>query len=399
MRKYPYTDSTEMIKYEPKIKKPSRLKPFIPCIVSAVLASVITAGAVGIGGYAYLNANNQTVTTSGLAGIPSGAPTLVTTNGGGELTVNEIAKRLGPSCVGVINKAKVQPQRFYDPFSGRYYYYQNPAEGEMVQQGSGSGIIISQDGYIVTNQHVIADATELIVVLNSGEEHKATLVGADEKTDLAVLKINATGLTPAVLGDSNLAEVGDLAVAIGNPLGQELAGTVTAGVISAVNRKMTVDNRTYNLIQTDAAINPGNSGGALVNKYGQVIGINSIKMSQSGVEGIGFAIAMSEAKPIIDDLMNSGYVSGRTRIGITATESKNGLTVYSVEPDSGADKAGIKAGDFIVKADGVVVNTVNALNEIKEKKSPGDYITLTVIRDGGLVDIKVELLEEKPSSN
>ena len=303
MRKYPYTDSTEMIKYEPKIKKPSRLKPFIPCIVSAVLASVITAGAVGIGGYAYLNANNQTVTTSGLAGIPSGAPTLVTTNGGGELTVNEIAKRLGPSCVGVINKAKVQPQRFYDPFSGRYYYYQNPAEGEMVQQGSGSGIIISQDGYIVTNQHVIADATELIVVLNSGEEHKATLVGADEKTDLAVLKINATGLTPAVLGDSNLAEVGDLAVAIGNPLGQELAGTVTAGVISAVNRKMTVDNRTYNLIQTDAAINPGNSGGALVNKYGQVIGINSIKMSQSGVEGIGFAIAMSEAKPIIDDLM------------------------------------------------------------------------------------------------
>ena len=190
MRKYPYTDSTEMIKYEPKIKKPSRLKPFIPCIVSAVLASVITAGAVGIGGYAYLNANNQTVTTSGLAGIPSGAPTLVTTNGGGELTVNEIAKRLGPSCVGVINKAKVQPQRFYDPFSGRYYYYQNPAEGEMVQQGSGSGIIISQDGYIVTNQHVIEGASEISVILNTGEEFSAKLIGQDAKTDLAVLKIN-----------------------------------------------------------------------------------------------------------------------------------------------------------------------------------------------------------------
>ncbi len=397
MRKYPYTDSTELIKYEPKIKKPSRLKAFIPCIVSAVLASVITAGAVGIGGYAYLSANNKTVATTGNT-IVNGKPTLVTTHSGGELTVNQIAKKLGPSCVGVINKAKVQPQKFYDPFSGRYYYYQNPAEGEMVQQGSGSGIIISEDGYVVTNQHVIADATEISIVLNSGEEHKATLVGADEKTDLAVLKINATGLTPAVLGDSNLAEVGDLAVAIGNPLGQELAGTVTAGVISAVNRKMTVDNRTYNLIQTDAAINPGNSGGALVNKYGEVIGINSIKMSQSGVEGIGFAIAMSEAKPIIDDLMNSGYVSGRTRIGITATESRNGLTVYSVEPDSGADKAGIKAGDFIVKADGVVVNTVNALNEIKEKKSPGEYITLTIIRDGDLVDVKVELLEDKPSN-
>ena len=395
MRKYPYTDSTEMIIYEEKIKKPSRLKAFVPCIVSAVLASVITAGAIGLGGYAYLNGNNKTVTTSGI----QDKVTLVTTHSGGELSVNEIAKRLGPSCVGVINKAKVQPQRFYDPFSGRYYYYQNPAEGKMVQQGSGSGIIISEDGYVVTNQHVIADATEISIVLNSGEEHKATLVGADEKTDLAVLKVNATGLTPATLGDSNLAQVGDLAVAIGNPLGQELAGTVTAGVISAVNRKMTVDNRTYNLIQTDAAINPGNSGGALVNKYGEVIGINSIKMSQEGVEGIGFAIAMSEAKPIIDDLMSSGYVSGRTYIGITATESKNGLTVYSVEPESGADKAGIKQGDFIVKADGIVVNTVNALNEIKEKKSPGEYITLTVIRNGELADIKVQLLEEKPTNN
>ena len=395
MRKYPYTDSTEMTIYVPKRKKPSRLKPFIPCIVSAVLASVITAGAVGIGGYAYLNANYKPAAATGAT--PELGVTLVTTHAGGELTVNQIAKKLGPSCVGVINKAKVQPQRFFDPFSGRYYYYQNPAEGEMVQQGSGSGIIISEDGYIVTNQHVIADATEISIVLNSGEEHKATLVGADEKTDLAVLKINATGLTPATLGDSNLAEVGDLAVAIGNPLGQELAGTVTAGVISAVNRKMTVENRTYNLIQTDAAINPGNSGGALVNKYGEVIGINSIKMSQSGVEGIGFAIAMSEAKPIIDDLMSSGYVSGRSRIGITATESRNGLTVYSVEAGSGADKAGIKQGDFIVKADGIVVNTVNGLNEIKEKKSPGDYITLTVIRNGGLVDIKVLLSEEKPN--
>lgn len=398
MKKYPYTDSTELIAYEPKIKKPSRLKPLMPCFISAVLASAITAGAMGLGGYAYLNSiNDKTVATSGGTSVSDSGVTLVTTSAGGELTVNQIAKKLGPSCVGVINKAKVQPQRFFDPFSGRYYYYQNPAEGEMVQQGSGSGIIISEDGYVVTNQHVIAEATEVSIVLNSGEEHKATVIGADERSDLAVLKIDAKGLTPAVLGDSNLAEVGDLAVAIGNPLGQELAGTVTSGVISAVNRKMTVDNRSYNLIQTDAAINPGNSGGALVNKYGQVIGINSIKMSQSGVEGIGFAIAMSEAKPIIDDLMNSGYVSGRTRIGITATESKNGLTVYSVEPESGADKAGIKVGDFIVKADGIVVNTVDALNEIKEKKSPGDFITLTLIRDGELVDINVKLLEEKPN--
>jgi len=167
--------------------------------------------------------------------------------------------------------------------------------------------------------------------------------------------------------------------------------------LSAVNRKMTVEGRTYNLIQTDAAINPGNSGGALVNKYGEVIGINSIKMSQEGVEGIGFAIAMSEAKPIIDDLMDEGYVSGRTLIGITATESRNGLTVYSVSKGSGAEKAGIKVGDLIVKADDVVVTTVSALNEIKDKKEPGDYITLTIIREGELVDLNVKLQEDIPT--
>lgn len=401
MKKYPYTDSTDLIKYEPKIKKRRKLKAFLPCIMSAVLASVITAGAMGLGGYFYLKPlTEQTVTASGGgSSISDGAKTLVASNGKTELSVNEIAKKLGPSCVGVVNKAKVQAQKVYDPFTGRYYYYQNPAEGELVQQGSGSGIIISEDGYVVTNQHVIADATEISVVLNSGDEYVATLVGADEKTDLAVLKIDEKGLTAATLGDSTEVEVGDPAVAIGNPLGQELAGTVTAGVISAVNRKMTVDNRTYNLIQTDAAINPGNSGGALVNKYGEVIGINSIKMSQEGVEGIGFAIAMSEAKPIIDDLMNTGYVSGRTRIGITATESRNGLTVYSVESGSGAEKAGLREGDLIVKADGVVVTTVNALNEIKEEKSPGEEITLTIIRDGGLTDVKVKLQEDVPTNN
>jgi len=403
MKKYPYTDSKELIKYEPKPKK--KIPNLVPCIISAFLASVITAGAVGVGGYFYFKPNDEQIIATSNAKTENDSQSknsgvftqTATTRLEGELTVNQIAKKLGPSCVGIINKAELQSDRFYDPFSGRYYYYQDPTEGEMVEQGSGSGIIISEDGYIVTNQHVIEDANEITVILNSGEEYVATLVGADAKTDLAVLKINETGLTPATLGDSNQAEVGDLAVAIGNPLGQELAGTVTAGVISAVNRKMTVEGRTYNLIQTDAAINPGNSGGALVNKYGEVIGINSIKMSQEGVEGIGFAIAMSEAKPIIDDLMDEGYVSGRTLIGITATESRNGLTVYSVSKGSGAEKAGIKVGDLIVKADDVVVTTVSALNEIKDKKEPGDYITLTIIREGELVDLNVKLQEDIPT--
>ncbi len=401
MKKYPYTDSTEIIMYEPKKKKHRNFKKFVPCILSAVLASVITAGAVGVGGYYYLKplaAQSVAYTGTANGGTSSnGASTLAAANGKTEMSVTEIAKTVGPSCVGVINKAKVQPQKYYDPFSGRYFYYQQ--SDEVVEQGSGSGIIISSDGYVVTNQHVIADATEITVILNTGDEYKATLVGSDEKSDLAVLKIDAKGLPVATLGDSSTVEVGELAVAIGNPLGQELAGSVTQGCISAVNRKMTVDGRTYNLLQTDAAINPGNSGGALVNRYGEVIGINSIKMSQTGVEGIGFAIAISEAKPIIDDLMNEGYVSGRSLIGITATESRNGLTVYSVSPGSGAEEAGIKKDDLIVKADGQVINTVDALNEIKDKKSPGDYITLTIIRNGGLTDVKVKLQEDKPTTD
>lgn len=407
MKKYPYTNSTELIAYRPKIKR-RRFRMLLPCLISALLASAITAGAI-VGSYHYYilpheqelaQSNSRTELkvekASRRATSGNGATTLAYNREEG-LTVPEIAKLVGPSCVGIINKAKLQPQRYFDPFNGRYYYYQD--SDELVEQGSGSGIIITEDGYIVTNQHVIEDASEITVILNTGDEYTATLVGSDAKSDLAVLKIEATGLTAAVLGDSSQVEVGDLAVAIGNPLGQELAGSVTAGVISALNRKLTVGNRSYTLLQTDAAINPGNSGGALVNKYGEVIGINSIKMSVTGVEGIGFAIAISEAKPLIDDLMNSGYVSGRSMIGITISETRNGLSVSSVSAGSGAALAGIKKGDLIVKADGKVVTTRNELNEIRDTKKPGDYITLTLIRNGELTDIDVKLTEDKPSAS
>ena len=395
MKKYPYEESTELIEYKPKVKR-HIFRKLAPYILTAFLASIITAGAAGVGGYYYLKPIIKTQSAS--YNMPSsnsgeGATTVAYTDGKRELTVSEIAKKVGPSCVGIINKAKLQPQRYYDPFSGRYYYYQTGEE--LVKQGSGSGIIVSEDGYIVTNQHVIEDASEITVILNTGDEFVATLVGSDSKSDLAVLKIDASNLTAAVLGDSSQVEVGDLAVAIGNPLGQELAGTVTSGVISALNRKMTVGNRSYTLLQTDAAINPGNSGGALVNKYGEVIGINSIKMSVTGVEGIGFAIAISEVKPMIDDLISNGYVSGRSIIGIRLTESQNGLTVYSVVEGSGAEKAGIKVGDLIVKAEGKVVKTTEELNSVRDEKKPGEYITITFIREGELTDISVQLTEDK----
>lgn len=401
--KYPQTDSTAMVMYQPKIKKQKKPKVWLACLCSALAASVISSAAVG-GGVYYIASNN-----SGSSINSSSSPTLadnlstVSTNALTSskkvLSVTEIAEKVGPSCVGVINKTKVSPQKYYDPFTGRYYYTSDPNNSELVEQGSGSGIIISEDGYIVTNQHVIDGATELSVILNTGDEFVATLVGSDSKSDLAVLKIDKTGLPAATLGDSEQVKVGELAVAIGNPLGQELAGTVTSGVISAVNRTMTVDNKKYNLIQTDAAINPGNSGGALVNQYGEVIGINTIKLSSESVEGIGFAIAISEAKPIVDDLINNGYVSGRPLVGITAKATRNGLSVESVSEGSGAANAGIQAGDLIVKADGKVVNQVDTLNDIRDTKKPGDTLTLTVIRNGELIEVPVVLGEEVPQKN
>lgn len=398
MKQYPYTESTDLIVYVEKPKKKKLNNVWTACLCSALIASVITAGVVGGGAALYIK-NNPSGANQSIV-LNSGDVKQLSTNAvSGELTVPQIATKVGPSCVGVINKTKITPKKFYDPFSGRSFYTSDPNSDEPVQQGSGSGIIISEDGYIVTNQHVIDGATEISVILNTGDECTAKLIGADTKSDLAVLKIDKAGLTAATLGDSDTVEVGELAVAIGNPLGQEFAGTVTAGVVSAVNRTMTVDNKVYNLIQTDAAINPGNSGGALVNKYGQVIGINTIKLSTTDVEGIGFAIAISEAKPIIDNLMNNGYVPGRPLVGITVTENKNGLSVYSVAPGSGAASAGIQQGDLIVKADGNVLNTSAKLNEIRDTKSPGEYITLTIIRNGELKDVKVLLGEDAPTDN
>lgn len=403
MKKYPYTESTDMVLYECKEKKHRRPKIWLACLSSALVASIFTGGLVGSGMYIMnKNSQNDRIIWSQSAGSSdSGDKAQVTqlsnTAGDGRqvLTVPEIAKKVGPSVVGVINKAKVQPQKFYDPFSGRYYYYNQGTDGsDVVEQGSGSGIIITTSGYIVTNQHVISGATEISVILNSGEEFSAALVGQDEKTDIAVLKIETDKeLTAATLGDSSAVEVGEPAVAIGNPLGQEFAGSVTAGVISAVNRTMTIENRTYNLLQTDAAINSGNSGGALINQYGEVIGINSVKLSQTGVEGLGFAIAISEVKPIIDDLMSEGYVKGRPLVGITVAETRYGLFISGVSDGTGAAEAGLKEGDMISKVDGQTVKTSTELNEIRDKKKPGETLKFTIMRDGELFDVDVKLME------
>jgi serine protease Do len=328
---------------------------------------------------------------------------MVQTEAGKKMEIPDIADKVGPAVVGVINKTT-----YSNSFPYSYYYpgyYQDNTQTE-IQQGSGSGIIISEDGYVVTNQHVVEGATSLSVILSTGQEYTATLKGSDARTDLALLKIDGENFPYATFGDSNALRVGELCVAIGNPLGQELAGTVTVGYISALNRSVTIDNKTLTLIQTDAAINPGNSGGALVNQYGQVIGINTAKISSSNLEGLGFAIPTSEATPIISDLMQSGYVKGRPVIGISGSaitkqqaERYNlveGVYVYSMSVNSPANLAGIKVGDIVVECENKKVTTVDELNDIKNKYKPGDTIKLKVYRGGKYVDVALILAEEIP---
>lgn len=308
------------------------------------------------------------------------------------LTVNEIAKHTGPSIVGISCTTNIQG--FF---------------GMQQSASSGSGIIITEDGNIVTNYHVVSGASTINVKLNTGNEYQATFIGGDEKTDIAVLKINANEeIHAAQIGDSNSVEVGDLAVAIGNPLASELFGTVTAGVISGVNRTMNVGQREMTLIQTDAAISPGNSGGALINCYGEVIGINSVKLVDDAAEGLGFAIPMNEATPVIKDLITYGYVKGRPMIGVNVIEitkelayynnllTDHGLYIMSITDNSGAYRSGLVRGDIIVKFDGKDVNTLTELNSLRDKHKAGDTVKLTIIREGKQLVVSLTLTEDIP---
>ena len=293
--------------------------------------------------------------------------------------------------------------------------------GSGTTEAAGSGIIISDDGYILTNNHVISsdtstssfyaitEATSIKVNLyNSDETFDATVIGTDSYTDLAVLKIDKTGLTPATLGDSNNVKVGEFVMAIGNPLGMDYS--VTTGVVSAVNREVESEGTTYYAIQTDAAINSGNSGGALVNANGEVIGVNTLKLSGTGIEGIGFAIPISSTTSVVNQLIEYQTVK-RPYIGILGSSVDNqtaqrynlpeGIYVESVEENSPAQKAGIVQSDIITKINGQEVKSVNELNQIKNTCSIGDTVTLTVYRNNATQDIQVTLAEtpEEESDN
>ena len=274
---------------------------------------------------------------------------------------------------------------------------------------SGTGIIMSSDGYIITNHHVISGALVISVLTNNNREYEAALVGSDEMSDLAVLKIDARNLQAAEFGDSSRLRVGDSVVAIGDPLGVQLRGTMTNGIISAINRDLTVGDRTMTLIQTNAALNNGNSGGPLINCYGQVIGINTVKMSSyyasaASVEGLGFAIPISVAKPIIDELIENGYVAGRPAIGIsgdslpsyyrTYYRLPDGVYVTSVNEGSDAKAKGIREGDIVTAINGQSISSIDELNTVKNQYSAGDEVTLTVYRSGAYYEITVTLVDQ-----
>ena len=317
-------------------------------------------------------------------------------------TATNVASKVLPSIVGI----KVQ------------YTVNSIFSGSQNAVAEGSGIILSNDGYILTNNHVVSSSDEssfyavseaskiTVTLYNDSTEYEAKVVGTDSQTDLAVIKIDKNDLTPAELGDSSTVTVGEFAMAVGSPLGME--SSVTSGIISAVNRTVTSsDGKTYNLIQTDAAINSGNSGGALVNSQGQVIGINTLKLNGTGVEGMGFAIPINSAKPIFEQLISDGKVT-RPYIGLSGRDLTEdlakannlvvGVYVVSVEPFSAAEKAGIKAGDVIVGIDGTSIKTMDELNNVKNQHKIGDEITLKLNRNGKEMDVKVTL-QEQPAEN
>ncbi|NLL46314.1 MAG: PDZ domain-containing protein [Clostridiales bacterium] len=324
--------------------------------------------------------------TSGVSGVPSGVSwdgTVLSTNtppeAGEMLSLQDIYKKCAPSIVSVYSE---------------------------LQGGSslGTGIIISRSGYLITNHHVIKDSIAVTITLESGDQYFAAVVGGDEQSDLAVLKIDATGLTPAEFGDSQLVQIGDSVVAIGNPVNQSL--TMTNGIISAINRNISYNGYTMTLLQTNAAINEGNSGGPLINMYGQIIGITNMKMVSyySTIEGIGFAIPTNTAKPIVDEILENGYVAGRPSLGVLQSDITISASIYYGLPKgvyvsgvytvSDAYEKGIQRGDIICAVNDLTVKSSEELSEIINSFVAGDTVTLKIYRNGNYFVVDVVLADK-----
>ena len=380
---------------KPKTKVKKEKKPASRGFIAAMLAiTMLASAALGFGG-GYL-AKNMNTTTSGNLTINQVSSGNVTNASAASsaTTTSDIVKKTADSVVEIATEGITTGS-----FARQY-----------VTKGAGSGVIISSDGYIVTNHHVIDGANTIKVTLRDGTtSYDATLIGSDEDNDIALLKIDAEGLTPATFGDSSSLAVGDYVVAIGNPLGT-LGGTVTDGIISALAREVTIEDKNMTLLQTNAQISPGNSGGGLFNAKGELIGIVNAKDSATEVEGIAFAIPVNNVIDIIKDLQNYGYVTGKIDMGMEFVDINSndtafyygvnqlGCYVLSVQTGSNAEAAGFRRGDLITAVNGQAISSSGDISKALENNKVGDTVTLTVSRSGQTKDLQLQLAEYKPSA-
>ena len=394
---------TQAPQQPPKKKKKFNGKRVARSAVALVLAAAMgfAGGFVGakFGGSGKVVI--QQVAPSSTASSSSGTDSSITAASSSDsaLTTEQVADMVSPSVVVITTEQVV-----YSQWS---WYGQN-----QVESGAGSGVIISSDGYILTCAHVVDGASTITVTIGD-KDYTATLVGEDTTSDIAVIKIDADGLTPATVGDSDSLKVGQSVMAVGNPLG-ELGGTVTGGMISALNRSVTIQGsssvNTMSLIQMDASVSPGNSGGGLFNMNGELVGIVNAKSSSSDAEGLGFAIPINDAIKVAQELLENGYVTGRPYLGITylaVTDAQtaaqlgvNAYGVYVVDVVKGgpAEKAGLQAGDRIVSVDGTEIATKDDLGTLMQQHTAGDTLAITIARDGQMQTVNVTL-GEKTASN
>ena len=358
-------------------KKPSFWQKTGVKVTALLLACAVVGGAAGYGGAALSSSGKTTIRQSNRTAS--------------EITVKQVSGQT------LMSPAEVYASTVNSVVSINCSSVSTNIFGQSVQSASsGSGFIITQDGYIVTNHHVVSGASSVTVTLHDGREYPATVVGSDSDYDVAVLKINATDLQPVTLGNSSNVNVGDSVLAIGNPLG-ELTFSMSQGIVSCCDRAINVDGTPFNMIQVDASINPGNSGGPLMNLYGEVVGIVSAKYSSysdTTVEGLGFAIPIGDVQAIITDIMENGQVTDKPSFGITAgtmteqmaaqyqIEQKSGAFVYSVNKGGAGEKAGLRMGDVITKVDSTDIASMEDLTAAKKGHKAGDTVTVTYFRDG-----------------
>ena len=356
-------------------------------VTALALCCALLGGAVG-GGVAWGVSQSSSGSTINVSGRPATTVSINTVDGKTEMTDAEVYAATVNSVVSIRTSS-----------TSSYNFF-----GQAVETASaGSGFVLTSDGYIVTNYHVVKDADTVTVTMYNGDEYNALYVGGDEDYDIAVIKVEATDLQAVTLGDSSLLNVGDHVLAIGNPLG-ELTFSMSGGMVSSVNRTINVDGTPFNMIQTDTSINPGNSGGPLLNSYGEVVGIVSAKYSSysdESVEGLGFAIPINDVYAMIEDIMTNGYVTNKPYLGITGgtmTEQMaaqyrydvtSGVFVYSVEEGGAADKAGLQMGDVITDIDGTSITSLEDLSAVKKQYSAGDTSTFTIYRQGETLTVEL----------